>query len=153
VWWLYEGGRPYLAEVFKQGAIPDCRLPYLDRSTIKGKDVTRALGQQAPRIRLVAPSSRRFPYTEWYEHNSHYCSLRGVCTCNICALRCKETPAVVKTEWYACMPAQEFESAESSVSDKQQSDDVKGDFGGCGLCRRTTFTGGVRSSCAALHED
>jgi hypothetical protein len=48
---------------------------------------------------------------------------------------------------------QQFESAESSVSDKQQSDDVKGDFGGYGLCRRTTFTGGARSRCTALHED
>jgi hypothetical protein len=48
---------------------------------------------------------------------------------------------------------QQFESAESYVSDKQQSDDVKGDFGGYGLCRRTTFTGGARSRCTALHED
>jgi hypothetical protein len=45
VWWLFDAERPYLAEVFKKGDVPNNRLPHLDRSTLKGQHIARMLGR------------------------------------------------------------------------------------------------------------
>jgi hypothetical protein len=64
VWWLFDQGRPYLAEVFKAGEVPACRLPHLDRSSIKGRHVARLLGRQQT-IKLLPHSARMCLFTPW----------------------------------------------------------------------------------------
>jgi hypothetical protein len=75
VWWLYSGGRPYLAEVWVDGEVPESRLPHLDRGTIKGRLVSRPLGQRAPPIKLSPQSIAKCIYSEWYTLSSKCCSV------------------------------------------------------------------------------
>jgi hypothetical protein len=75
VWWLFDSGAPYLAEVFKGGAVPAGRLPH--RSSIQGKHVARVrlsrvrlgrvrLGRRHSFIKLLARSARIILLTAWY---------------------------------------------------------------------------------------
>jgi hypothetical protein len=64
VWWLFDQGRPYLAEVFNKGEVPASRLPHLDRSSIKGRHVARLLGRQQT-IKLLPHSARMCLFTPW----------------------------------------------------------------------------------------
>jgi hypothetical protein len=74
VWWLFDQGRPYLAEVFENGAVPDSRLPHLQRSTIKGRHVARPLGEQRPAIKLIAHRAKMCMYTSKCANNPIFCS-------------------------------------------------------------------------------
>jgi hypothetical protein len=69
VWWLFDSGAPYLAEVFKGGAVPAGRLPHMDRSSIQGKHVARVLGRRHSFIKLLARSARIILFTAWYAAN------------------------------------------------------------------------------------
>jgi hypothetical protein len=65
VWWLFDSGTPYLAEVFSRGAVPDCRLPHLDRSNIRGRHVVRVLGSRCSFAKVVSATARMCLFTAW----------------------------------------------------------------------------------------
>jgi hypothetical protein len=64
VWWLFDQGRPYLAEVFKEGEVPASRLPHLDRSSVKGRHVARLLDRHST-VKLLPRSARLCLFTAW----------------------------------------------------------------------------------------
>jgi hypothetical protein len=66
VWWLFDAGAPYLAEVFKGGDVPAGRLPHVDRSSIRGKHVARVLGRRHSFVKLLGRSARIILFTAWY---------------------------------------------------------------------------------------
>jgi hypothetical protein len=66
VWWLFDSGAPYLAEVFTGGDVPTGRLPHVDRGGIHGKHVARVLGRRHSFVKLVARSARIILFTAWY---------------------------------------------------------------------------------------
>lgn len=65
VWWLFDVRQPYLAEVFKDGNIPCTRLPYLDRSSVRGMHVARLLGKTTSKVKILPKSARFCLYTPW----------------------------------------------------------------------------------------
>jgi hypothetical protein len=79
VWWLFDAEQPYLAEVFKNGQVPDSRLPHLDRSIVKGRDVAHILGRSRQHIKTLRPNATRILYTPWCVPNvsTHLYLLRG----------------------------------------------------------------------------
>jgi hypothetical protein len=65
VWWLFDSGVPYLAEVFSGGDVPTGRLPHVDKGSIHGKHVVRVLGRRHSFVKLVARSARIILFTAW----------------------------------------------------------------------------------------
>jgi hypothetical protein len=65
VWWLFNSGSPYLAEVFKCGAVPEKRLPHMDKSSIGGRHVARILGRRTRFIQMVALTARMCLFSAW----------------------------------------------------------------------------------------
>jgi hypothetical protein len=64
-WWLFDTGRPYLAEVFKDGTLPEGRFPHMDKRRFQGKTIARVLGQQRQIIKTVAPKARTYKFSTW----------------------------------------------------------------------------------------
>jgi hypothetical protein len=67
IWWLFDSGRPYLAEVFQGDNVPEGRLPHVDRGGITGKTIARIIGRRTHFIKVVAPKARRYPFSAWYD--------------------------------------------------------------------------------------
>jgi hypothetical protein len=67
VWWLFDSGTPYLAEVFKSGAVPEDRLPHVDKSRIQGRTVARVLGRGSHFIQMMPPNARTYMFSTWYD--------------------------------------------------------------------------------------
>jgi hypothetical protein len=65
VWWLFDAGIPYLAEVFKGGAVPEGRLPHMDKRSIRGRHVARILGRQFQFVKMVASTARMCLFSAW----------------------------------------------------------------------------------------
>jgi hypothetical protein len=65
VWWLFDSGVPYLAEVFSGGHVPTGRLPHVDKGSFHGKHVARVLGRRHSFVKLVAHSARIILFTAW----------------------------------------------------------------------------------------
>jgi hypothetical protein len=85
--------------VFKDGAVPECRLPFLDRGVIKGRHVARVLGQKgAAAIQLLARSARMCMFTAWC----------AACFCPQSAIRTSLVHLSVPLSNSACPFAQEF---------------------------------------------
>jgi hypothetical protein len=79
VWWLFDAEQPYLAEVFKNGQVPESRLPHMDRSMMKGNHVARVLGSTRHHIKMLRPNASMFLYTPWCVPyvSTHLYLLRG----------------------------------------------------------------------------
>jgi hypothetical protein len=67
VWWLFDSGRPYLAEVFRSGTVPEGRLPHVDKRSTQGRTIARVLGKTSQFIEIVAPSARTYMFSTGYD--------------------------------------------------------------------------------------
>jgi hypothetical protein len=63
VWWLFDADKPYLAEVFENGNVPNSRLPHLDRSMAKGNHLARILGCTRQQVKVVSRKATMCLYT------------------------------------------------------------------------------------------
>lgn len=75
VWWLFDADQPYLAEVFCDGAVPDNRLPHLDRSALKGAHVARVLGSSRQHVKVLRKGASMCLYTAWCAPHSPHATL------------------------------------------------------------------------------
>ena len=62
--WLFDGGSPYLAEVFAGSSVPESRLPHFDRNSVKpGRRVVRVLGETVKFVKTIPSNQHTMPFT------------------------------------------------------------------------------------------